>query len=145
MHDLDSILAIQGIQEADKEIHAPVFNGARIEEPPFLRPTSSDLELHFSQTDLNNLVAHRKTELAAKSLDWIDRASLVLWESTGGEISHRTATTMWESVLDKYTSSDSHSKVLSFAVGFLKFLAKTKMSSRIWSVTCCWSTNIRSI
>ncbi|MEI7827541.1 MAG: hypothetical protein WCI87_07105, partial [Euryarchaeota archaeon] len=114
--DLDTILAIQDIQEADKEIHVPVFNGAGTEEPR-LRPISGGLELHFSQSDLNNFVAHRKTGLAAKSLDWIDRASLALWESTGGEISHRTVTALRESVLDKYTSPDSHSKVLSFAAG----------------------------
>jgi len=130
--DLDTILAIQDIQEADKEIHVPVFNGAGTEEPR-LRPISGGLELHFSQSDLNNFVAHRKTGLAAKSLDWIDRASLALWESTGGEISHRTVTALRESVLDKYTSPDSHSKVLSFAVGFLKFLAKTKMEPRYTS------------
>lgn len=35
--------------------------------------------------------------------------------------------------LEKYSSVDSHSKVLSFAVGFLKFLAKTKMEPRYTS------------
>jgi hypothetical protein len=35
--------------------------------------------------------------------------------------------------LDKYSSVDSHSKVLSFAVSFLKFLAKTKIEPRYTS------------
>jgi hypothetical protein len=95
--------------------------------------TSDAPKLRFSESDLNNFVAHRKTGLAAKSLDWIDRASLALWESTKGEISRRTVTTLRESVLAKYSSPDSHSKVLSFAAGFLRFLAKTKMEPRYTS------------
>jgi hypothetical protein len=92
--------------------------------------TSDAPKLRFSESDLNNFVAHRKNGLSTKSLDWIERASLALWESTKGEISHRTVTALRESVLKKYASPDSHSKVLSFAVGFLKFLAKTKMEPR---------------
>ena len=95
--------------------------------------TSDAPKLRFSESDLNNFVAHRKTGLAAKSLDWIDRASLALWKSTKGEVSRRTVTTLRESVLAKYSSPDSHSKVLSFAVAFLKFLAKTKMEPRYTS------------
>src|SRR5665647_1080011 len=49
--------------------------------------TSDAPKLRFSESDLNNFVAHRKTGLAAKSLDWIDRASLALWKSTKGEVS----------------------------------------------------------
>ena len=131
--DLDTLIAIRDILEADKEpIHVADVNGAGIEEP---RPisASADLNLYFSESDLNNFVAHRKTGLAAKSLDWIDRASLALWESTRGEISHRTVKALRDTVLDKYASPDSHSKVLSFAVGFLKFLAKTKMEPRYTS------------
>jgi hypothetical protein len=95
--------------------------------------TSDAPKLRFSESDLNNFVAHRKNGLSTKSLDWIERASLALWESTKGEISHRTVTALRESVLKKYVSPDSHSKVLSFAVGFLKFLAKTKMEPRYTS------------
>jgi hypothetical protein len=122
--DIDTILAVQDILEADNK---PDFNGAG-EAEPRISPASDDLVLRFSQSDLDNFVAHRKAGLAAKSLDWIDRASLALWESTRGGISHRTVTALRESVLDKYASPDSHSKVLSFAAGFLKFLAKQKWS-----------------
>jgi len=127
--DIDTILAVQDILEADNKRD---FNGAE-EAEPRVSPAGGDLILHFSQSDLSNFVAHRKTGLAAKSLDWIDRASLALWESTKGEISHRTVTALRESALEKYASPDSHSKVLSFAVGFLKFLAKTKMEPRYTS------------
>jgi hypothetical protein len=129
--NLDTIQAVQDILEADKEFQADV-NGAE-EAEPRVSPAGDDLILHFSQSDLDNFVAHRKAGLAAKSLDWIDRASLALWESTKGEISHQTVTALRESVLEKYASPDSHSKVLSFAVGFLKFLAKTKMEPRYTS------------
>ena len=78
-------------------------------------------------------MARRKKGLAAKSLDWIDRASQALWESTRGEISERTLTALREAVLDKYASPYSHAKVLSFAVSFLKFQAKTKMEPRYTS------------
>jgi hypothetical protein len=87
-------------------------------------------ELSFSHADLNDFVSHRKAGLAKKSVDWIDRASNLLWESTAGELSSRTLTALREHVLAKYKSADSHSKILNFAVSFLKFLAKTKMEPR---------------
>jgi hypothetical protein len=118
--------------EDDYDSFLPDMQTVRIRKPR-QRPTSGDLVLHFSQSDLNNFVAHRKTGLAEKSLDWIDRASLALWESTKGEISHRTVTALRESVLYKYASTDSHSKVLNFATGFLKFLAQTKMEPQYTS------------
>jgi len=71
--------------------------------------------------------------MAKKSVDWIDRSSEALWESTKGEISHQTVTGLRTFVLDKYQSRDSHSKVLSFAVGFLNFLAQTKIDPRYLS------------
>lgn len=63
--DLDAILAIQ---EADKETHGADFDGAGIEEPRSI-PVSAELKLHFSQSDLQRFVEHRKVGLAAKSLD----------------------------------------------------------------------------
>ena len=87
-------------------------------------------KLSFAKEDLERFVAHRKEGLAAKSLDWIDRASLALWEWTKGEVSSRTLTALREHVLAKYKSADSHSKILNFAASFLKFLAKTKMEPR---------------
>jgi hypothetical protein len=130
--DHETILAVQDILEADNKFQESDFNAAGGEKPR-LSPESGDLILRFSQSELINFVAHRKAGLAAKSLDWIDRASPGLWESTRGEISRHTLTGLRESVLDKYASSDSHSKVLSFATGFLKFLAKTKMEPRYTS------------
>ena len=75
-------------------------------------------------------VTYRSEGLAEKSKDWITRASEAVWESTRGEISHQTMTRLRTFVLEKYNAADSHSKVLSFAVGFLKFLAQTNIDPR---------------
>jgi integrase len=112
--------------EADKK---PIFNGGG-EAESRASPTSGEFILHFSQSELNNFVAGRRIGLAKKSVDWIDRASNLLWESTKGEVSSRTLRALRERVLAKYKSADSHSKVLNFAVSFLKFLAKTRMEPR---------------
>jgi hypothetical protein len=87
-------------------------------------------KLSFEKGDLELYVEQCKEGLAPKSLYWLERSSKALWKSTKGEVSSRTLTALRERVLAKYKSADSHSKVLSFAVSFLKFLAKTKMEPR---------------
>jgi hypothetical protein len=118
--------AAQDILEADKK---PIFSGEG-DAKPRASGASGEFIIHFFQSELTNFVAGRKVGLAKKSTDWIDRASMLLWESTKGEVSSRTLTALREHVLAKYKSADSHSKVLNFAVSFLKFLAKTKMEPR---------------
>jgi integrase len=127
--DLDTIIAVQDILEADKK---PIFIDVGDAEPR-ASAASSEFILHFSQSELSNFVASRKKGLAPNSMDWINRSSLALWESTRGDISQRTLTLLRETTLDKYASRDSHAKVLSFAVSFLKFQAKTKMEPRYTS------------
>ncbi len=127
--DLDTIIAVQDILEADKK---PIFIDVGDAEPR-ASAASGEFILHFSQSELNNYAASRKKGVAPKSRDWIDRSSLALWESTRGEISQRTLTALRETIIDKYASRDSHAKVLSFAVSFLKFQAKTKMEPRYTS------------
>jgi len=58
--------------------------------------------------------------------NWFDLSSDLLWQCTKGEVSSDTLTKLRETVLKKYNSVDSHSKVLSFATSFLKFLATTR-------------------
>ena len=84
------------------------------------------LRLSFTHSELDQYVTHRSEGLADKSRDWIKRASIALWESTKGEISYKTVTELRTFALEKYQSADSHSKVLSFAKSFLKFLATTR-------------------
>jgi hypothetical protein len=88
------------------------------------------LVLYFTQAELESYVTYRSEGLADKSKDWITRSSEAVWESTRGEISHQTMTRLRTFVLEKYNSADSHSKVLSFAVGFLNFLAQTNIDPR---------------
>jgi integrase len=84
------------------------------------------LMLGFTHSELDQYVTHRSEGLAYKSQDWIKRASQALWETTKGDISHRSVTELRTFALEKYQSVDSHSKVLSFAKSFLKFLATTR-------------------
>ncbi|MGZ4883699.1 MAG: hypothetical protein ACXV2A_07390 [Halobacteriota archaeon] len=90
---------------------------------------------YFSREELDRYITHRSRGLAKKSMDWITRSSDALWESTHGEISHTTVTALRDAVLDKYRSVNSHSKVLGFAEGFLKFLSQTNMDPGYQSFT----------
>ena len=94
------------------------------------RNNRTPLVLNFTQAELESYVTYRSEGLAQKSKDWITRSSDAVWESTRGEISHQTMTRLRTFVLEKYNSVDSHSKVLSFAVGFLNFLAQTNIDPR---------------
>jgi len=124
--DLDAILAIQ---EADKHACRAPVNRAGIEEPP-LHSSSADLKLHFSKSELEHFVEHRKTGLRTKSVDWITRAAQALWDCTHGDVSYETVTALRTFALEKYNSVESHSKVLTFAKSFLTFLTKTKEEPR---------------
>jgi integrase len=95
-----------------------------------LAQKESSLTLSFSRDELDRYVLSRKSGLAEKSRDWINRSSKLLWDCTIGEISHQTVETLRERTLKEYTSTDSHSKVLSFAKSFLKFLATTRAEPR---------------
>ncbi|HYA33818.1 MAG TPA: hypothetical protein VEG65_07500 [Candidatus Bathyarchaeia archaeon] len=88
------------------------------------------LELPFDRSELISYTEFRKTELTRKSADWIDRASRVLWSSTNGTISKTNLDELREKTLAKYGSEWSKSKVLTFAVAFLKYLAKTHLDPR---------------
>jgi len=93
------------------------------------------LGLTFTKTELKHFVLQRKEKLAAKSQDWIDRASKALWKCTKGELSRDSMTALRQNVLHKYSSADSHSKVLNFATAFLKFLATTRSEPKFNSIT----------
>ena len=88
------------------------------------------LALSFTRNELDDFVSIRLNGLAEKSRDWINRSSEAFWVITQGEISHDTVKALRDSVLEKYESAYSHSKVLSFAKSFLKFLTTTKEEPR---------------
>jgi hypothetical protein len=88
------------------------------------------LTLSFSRDELDRFTAQRKAGLAKKSHHWIDTSSEILWAFTEGEISHKTVEKLRKTTLQKFESADSHSKVLSFAKSFLRFLATTRNEPR---------------
>jgi len=90
----------------------------------------ANLELQFDHDELVNYTEYRKTELTRKSADWINRASIAFWLSTCGIISAITLTDLRKKTLAKYKCEDSKSKVLTFAVAFLKHLARTHLDMR---------------
>ena len=127
--DVETIEAVKDILETyEKPIYHPAETQKTREQA-----TSEELQLSFSKSDLNGFTAHRKERLAKKSQDWIERASIELWKSTKGEVSQRSLTEFRQNVLNKYESTDSHSKLLSFATSFLKFLATTRSEPRYQS------------
>jgi hypothetical protein len=126
--DVETLEAVKDILEADKKPQGAVET-RKTHSPA----TSDEPELSFSNSDLNGFTALRKEKLAAKSQYWIERASNELWESTKGEVSQRSLTSFRQNVLNKYKSADSHSKILSFAASFLKFLATTRSEPRYQS------------
>ncbi|MGD0172736.1 MAG: hypothetical protein ABSB81_11555 [Halobacteriota archaeon] len=127
--DVETLEAAQDILEADSR---PLLSAERTQKT-HLPVTSDAPELSFSKSDLDNYAALRKEKLAKKSQLWIDRDATELWEFTKGEVSQRSLTTLRQNVLSKYQSADSHSKVLSFATSFLKFLATTRSEPRYQS------------
>ncbi len=115
---------------ADKPVIIHLHDGSVTTEPVGVahdRNTRAPLTLYYTRAELDAYIAYRSEGMAKKSKDWIVRSSEALWDATKGEISHQTVTGLRTFVLDKYQSRDSHSKVLSFAVGFLNFLAQTKI------------------
>jgi hypothetical protein len=97
--------------------------------------TNGELPLTFGfmPDELNAYVTYRSEGLAKKSQDWVKRASQALWESTQGEISQTSMAALRTFTLDKYSSIDSHRKVLGFTTAFLKHLAKTRFDRRYQS------------
>jgi integrase len=91
------------------------------------------LTFGFMLDELNAYVTYRSEGLAKKSQDWVKRAAQALWESTRGEISQTSMAALRTFTLDKYSSIDSHRKVLGFATAFLKHLAKTRFEPRYQS------------
>jgi len=88
------------------------------------------LELKFGRDELISYTEYRKTELTRKSADWINRASSAFWLTTSGTISATTLSDLRKKTLAKYECESSKNKVLTFAVAFLKYLAKIHLDIR---------------
>ncbi|MGZ4949215.1 MAG: hypothetical protein ACXV5D_09265 [Halobacteriota archaeon] len=101
--------------------HSPAPNTPRV---------LSDLVLLFTLDELTSYAERRKYGLSTYSVDWINRSEKAIWDCTHGSISKKTIDKLRLFVLNKYHSEDSHSKVLSFAKAFLKFLTKVRLDTR---------------
>ncbi len=93
----------------------------------------AELDLPFTLKELNGYIEYRKTGLTKKSQDWIERAAKALWHYTNGIINKNNLDTLRADTLDKYQCEDSKSKMLSFAVAFLKYLTKTRLDNRYYA------------
>ena len=90
----------------------------------------ASLEFQFDRDELINYTEYRKTKLTRKSADWINRASNAFWLATFGTISSTTLSDLREKTFARYESEYSKSKVLTFAIAFLKYLAKIRLDIR---------------
>ena len=87
------------------------------------------LDLSFTLRELNSYIEYRKTELTKKSQDWIERAAKALWHYANGIVNKNNLDALRADTLDKYQCEDSKSKMLLFAVAFLKYLTKTRLDN----------------
>jgi integrase len=93
----------------------------------------AELDLSFTLKELRSYVEFRETGLTKKSQDWVERAANSFWRYTKGIINKDGLDALRANTLEKYKSEDSKSKMLSFAVAFLKYLTKTRLDNRYYA------------
>ena len=90
----------------------------------------SALRLTFSRNQLASYKKWRIAGLDRKSVNWMNKATELVWNSTHGVISKETMDSVRYIALTKYKCVYSQRKVLYFAKGFLKYLTKTTFDTR---------------
>jgi integrase len=93
-------------------------------------PTLATLALDFELDDLCSYTKARSMGLARKSVDWIKRASRILWRATHGRVTKQSIDRLRSYVLEKYQSTWSKGKILAFAKAFLAYLTKIRLDTR---------------
>jgi hypothetical protein len=88
------------------------------------------LQLTFSRDQLINYKRWRVEGLDRKSSNWMNKAAEIVWNCTHGVICKLTMDAVRDVALTKYTCVYSKRKVLYFAKGLLKYLAKTTFDTR---------------
>jgi integrase len=88
------------------------------------------LQLTFFRTQLMSYKEWRVTGLDRKSVNWMKKATQILWDCTNGIISKATLDAVRDTALLKYSCFYSKRKVLNFAKGFLRFLTKTTFDTK---------------
>jgi integrase len=108
----------------------PIPSHNHLDHSPLVPHGLSELTLPFTQEELINYAERRKVGLSEYSIDWIDRSQRLVWHCTKGSISKQTVDELRLFILNRYRSECSHTKVLSFAKAFLKYLTKVQLDSR---------------
>jgi len=89
-----------------------------------------ELQLSFTKDELLSYVKARTLGLSDKTIYRIEKAAEIFWSTTNVTISKEHMDTLHQSILRKYASEDSKSKMLAFAKTFLKYLTKIKLDTR---------------
>ncbi len=103
------------------------------EQVSFSHNGLSELELSFSLDELVSYEEYRNSGLTRKSQDWIRRAAKAIWNYTNGSVNKSNLDTLRTNILQRYQSTDAVSKMLSFAIAFLKYLTKTRLDNRYYA------------
>jgi hypothetical protein len=83
-------------------------------------------------------VKARTLGLSDKTIYRIEKAAETFWSATNGTINKEHMDTLRQSILRKYASEDSKSKMLAFAKAFLKYLTKIKLDTRYYTFDVFW-------
>jgi integrase len=94
------------------------------------QPNLSTLQITFSRSQLANYKNWRAAGLDRKSVNWMKKATQIVWDCTNGIISKATLDAVRDTALRKYSCFYAKRKVLNFTKGFLKFLTKTTFDTR---------------
>jgi len=109
----------------------------RFSETPAGSENLSQISLVYTDKELDLFIQTRINGLSPKSQYWIKRACHEFWKLTQGEISWNSLTNFRDYVVNRWTSSDAHRKVLGLVNSFLKYLAKIRMDIRYSNFGLC--------
>jgi hypothetical protein len=89
----------------------------------------SFLQLEFTKDELETYTTSRKVGLSKATIQWINKAAAILWNSTCGIINKSTMENLREFVVTKYQCQYAKGKTLNFAKAFLKYLTKIHLDT----------------
>jgi hypothetical protein len=90
----------------------------------------AELELYYTQDELESFLTFRLEGLSPLSLGWPRRAVLAFWEHTRGIIAKERMEILRRYALDTFHGSKTQANFLSYARAFLTYLAKTRLDIR---------------
>jgi len=88
------------------------------------------LELYYKPDELESFLNFRLVGLSSYSLGWPRRAAAAFWECTQGRITKARMEALRMYAIDRFCSSETQAKFLSYARAFLSYLTKTRLDFR---------------